>query len=46
MIYNEGDKNTGLDNDIWLIMLYGTATLVGYLMLNPVYPYILNIYDL
>ena len=25
---------------------YGTSTIVGYLMSNPVYTYILDIYDL
>ena len=33
---------------IWfgLVRFYGTSTFVGYLMLNTVYTYILNIYDL
>ena len=29
-----------------LVWFYGISTLVGYLMLNPVYSYILDIYDL
>ena len=31
---------------VWLVGFYGISTIIGYLMLNPVYPYILNIYDL
>ena len=34
---------------IWLVgwvVSYGISTLVGYLMPNPLYTYILNIYDL
>ena len=33
---------------IWfgLVGFYGISTIVGYLMLNPLYTYILNIYDL
>ena len=33
---------------IWLgwIGFYGISTIVGYLMPNPLYTYILNIYDL
>ena len=30
----------------WLVDFYGISTLVGYLMPNPVYTYILNLYDL
>ena len=30
----------------WLVVFYGISTLEGYSMLNPVYTYILNIYDL
>ena len=30
----------------WFIGFYGISTIVGYLMLNPLYTYILNIYDL
>ena len=31
----------------WLVvMFYGMITLVGYLMSNPVYAYVLNMYDL
>ena len=30
----------------WLVMFYGISTLIGYLIPNPVYTYILNIYDL
>ena len=29
-----------------LVWFYGISTIVGYLMLNPVYKYILDIYDL
>ena len=29
-----------------LVWLYGISTIVGYLILNPLYAYILNIYDL
>ena len=29
-----------------LVWFYGISTIVGYLILNPVYTYILNIYDL
>ena len=29
-----------------LICLYGTSTIVGYLMPNSLYTYILNVYDL
>ena len=28
-----------------LVGFYGISTIVGYLMPNPFYPYILNIYD-
>ena len=31
---------------IWLVGFYGISTIVGYLMPNPLYTYILNIYDL
>ena len=31
---------------IWLVRFYGISTIVGYLMPNPLYTYILNIYDL
>ena len=33
---------------IWfgLVRFYGISTIVGYLMQNPLYTYILNIYDL
>ena len=30
----------------WFGWVYGISTIVGYLMLNPVYTYIVNIYDL
>ena len=30
----------------WLVVFYGTSILIGYLMPNPVYTYILNIYYL
>ena len=29
-----------------LVCVYGISTIVGYLMPNPVYAYVLNIYDL
>ena len=31
---------------VWFGLVYGISILVGYLMPNPVYTYILNIYDL
>ena len=31
---------------IWLVEIFGISTFVSYLMPNPVYTYILNIYDL
>ena len=31
---------------IWFGGFYGISTLVGYLMPNPLYTYILNVYDL
>ena len=31
---------------IWLFGFYGISTFLGYLMPNPLYTYILNIYDL
>ena len=31
---------------IWFGWFYGISTIVGYLMPNPLYAYILNIYDL
>ena len=30
----------------WLVWIYGISTIVGYLMPNPFYTNILNIYDL
>ena len=33
-------------NPGWLVSLYGISTLAGYLIPNPIYTYILNIYDL
>ena len=30
---------------VWLFGFYGISTIVGYLMPNPLYTYILNIYD-
>ena len=30
----------------WLVGFYGLSTLIGYLIPNPVYTYILNVYDL
>ena len=29
-----------------LVWFYGTSTIVGYLMSNPLYTYVLNMYDL
>ena len=37
------DKWVGL---VGLVGFYGISTIVGYLMTNPFYTYILNIYDL
>ena len=31
---------------VWFDLIYGISTIVGYLMPNPLYTYILNIYDL
>ena len=31
---------------IWFGWVYSLSTIVGYLMANPLYTYILNIYDL
>ena len=31
---------------IWLVGFYGVSTIVGYLIPNPLYTYILYIYDL
>ena len=31
---------------IWFGWVYGISTVVGYLMSNPLYTYVLNIYDL
>ena len=28
----------------WLVVFYGISTLVGYLMVNPLYTYMLNIF--
>ena len=41
-------RNLVYTKDIWfdLVWFYGLSTIVGYLMPNPLYPYILNIYDL
>ena len=35
-----------LSSIIEMVLFYGIATIVGYLMPNPLYTYILNIYDL
>ena len=32
--------------DFSLVGFYGISTIVGYLMPNPMYTYVLNIYDL
>ena len=29
----------------YMVMFYGISSIVGYLMPNPIYKYILNIYD-
>ena len=41
------ENNTGVIM-VWfgLVWFYGISTIVGYLMPNPLYTYILNIYDL
>ena len=39
MKYNKMEKRFG-----W-VGFYGILTIVGYLMLNPLYTYMLNIYD-
>ena len=31
---------------VWLVWFYGISTIAGYLMPNPLYTYVLNIYDL
>ena len=36
----------GISTHVGLVWLDGTSTIVGYLMPNPLYTYILNIYDL
>ena len=45
--HKNSDK-TKLNRNVWfgLVGFYGITTIVGYLMLNPLYTYILNIYDL
>ena len=37
-----------VSEEIWfgLVWFYGISTIVGYLMPNPLYTYVLNIYDL
>ena len=30
----------------WLVEFYGISTIVGYFMPNPIYTYILNVYEL
>ena len=37
---------SNLDNKAGWLGFYGISTIVGYLMPNPLYTYILNIYDL
>ena len=39
------DENVG-EELVWLVQFYCISTLVGYLMLKPVYTYLSNIYDL
>ena len=39
----KGLKNFYKTSFVWF---YGISTIVGYLILNPVYTYILDIYDL
>ena len=41
-------KRGGVLSIVWfgLVWFYGISTIVGYLMPNPLYTYILNIYDL
>ena len=38
--------STNIQNILSLVWFYGISTIVGYLMLNPLYTYILNIYGL
>ena len=38
--------NTKSSLYIYIKYIYGISTIVGYLILNPLYSYILNIYDL
>ena len=42
MIY--GDKF--MSYLVWFLWFFGISTIVGYFMPNPLYTYILNIYDL
>ena len=44
-IYNSVKKSMHCDL-VGLVWFYGISTIVGYLMPNPLYTYILNIYDL
>ena len=37
---------SSVDGSFGLVGFYGISTIVGYLMPNPLYTYILNIYDL
>ena len=45
-------KIDNMQKEVWIMCLfglvwfYGISTIVGYLMPNPLYTYILNIYDL
>ena len=43
---NRNQKMFCLGFFFFLVWFYGMSTIVGYLMLNPIYTYTLNIYDL
>ena len=44
--FREESKNVKSNVYFGLVGFYGISTIVGYLMPNPLYTYILNIYDL
>ena len=39
-------SNTNILDLVWLVGFYGISTIIGYLKPNPLYTYLLNIYDL
>ena len=43
---HEDDDDNCASIRMALVWFYGISTIVGYLMLNPLYAYILNLYDL